>query len=90
MMNKYLIVLLLVLSGCFSLSERVSLPVKSSDQLLRISIVKDLAFIIRENPEIENSELKALNIYRGVYFTSDDKLTLINKARRINDDWDGD
>lgn len=90
MMNEYLIVLLLVLSGCISLSERVSLPVESSDQLLRISIVKDLAFIIRENPEIENTELKTLDIYRGIYFTPEDKLVFINKARRINDDWDGD
>lgn len=89
-MNKYLIVLLLVLSGCISLSERVSLPVESSDQLLRVSIVKDLAFVIRETPEISNTELKELDIYRGVYFTSEDKLVLINKARRINDDWDGD
>ncbi len=83
------LILLIFLTGCFSLSQPVSLPVDKFDTVLRASIVKDLSFIIREKGDNENDFFYEINIWRGVQFSNPEKDVLIDKARRVNDDWDG-
>lgn len=89
-MIKWIPIVLILCVGCIPLSHKVTTPISPNDPILRASIVKDLSFVIRENPTITNSELKNKEfIYRGVNFDNTEKLILIEKARRVNDDWDG-
>jgi hypothetical protein len=78
------ILLLIFLTGCISLSEKVSHPPAKDDVLLRASIVKDLSFLIRE----EVTEFPDY-VWRNIVFTESEKAVLIQKAERVNHDWDG-
>lgn len=89
-MRQILLISFLFLAGCISLSKPVSLPIDKGDSILRASIVKDISFIIRENYNIENDELYEMSfLWREVEFSQEEKDVLIDKSRRVADDWDG-
>lgn len=87
MFKLTLLFLIIFLSACVNDPLKIYPPDKN-DPVLRSQLVKDLSFYIRQNPYLSNETLYDIHWY-GVEFTTDEKDIFIEKARKVNNVWDG-